>query len=330
MRNKKQLPYRRFTLFSIMAVLILISCQSTDHSNQQGENDVASIQNAAMKENIVQKTMPRDSSKFYFDYDLTSAIAEHKLSKKLTEISGLSLSSDGQYLLAVNDELGTVFFLDKNSGNIVQEKKFGKKGDYEGLTMVGDQIYALRSDGTIYEISNLNSDELETNIYETTLDKKHDVEGLAYDPSNHRLLLACKKNSFEGESTKDLKAIYVFDLDTKLLSETPVYLISRKEVVFGKEARMESWWPNALSKSFGPSGLTIDPKTGNIYLLSSPGKLLLVLNPSGEVIHIQKLDKKAFRKPEGICFGKDGTLFISSEGNAKKRVKGEVLAFQPI
>jgi uncharacterized protein YjiK len=271
-----------------------------------------------------------DPSKYYFAYDTENSDHDFRLARELTEISGISLSTDGQYLLAVNDEKGVVYFLDKNTGDIQRELSFGEPGDYEGVEAAGEKIYVLRSDGTIYEISMIDGRAPATRIYPTSLDDDHDVEGLAYDPARQRLLLACKKNTVDGRSSKDIKAVYAFDLNRMRLLETPVIRIDRKELTFGAEAVMEAWWPGALRKSFGPSGLAVEPDSGNLYLLSSPGKLLLVLNPAGQVISIQQLDKKTFRQPEGICFGQDGTLYISSEGNVKKRVKGEILAFQPL
>lgn len=271
-----------------------------------------------------------DPSKYYFAYDTENSDHDFRLAGELAEISGISFSADGQYLLAINDEKGVVFFLDKNTGHIQRELSFGEPGDYEGVEAVGEKIYVLRSDGTLYEISMIDGREPATRIYPTSLDGDHNVEGLAYDPARNRLLLACKKNTVDGRSSKNIKAIYAFDLNRMQILERPVLLIDRHELTFGAEAVMEAWWPGALRKSFGPSGLAVEPASGNLYLLSSPGKLLLVLNPSGQVLSIQKLDQKSFRQPEGICFGQDGTLYISSEGNVKKRIKGEILAFQPL
>lgn len=301
-------------LSTIFCLLFLLACQSGDHSTVSFAND----QDGSWPSGQL------DSTKFYFPYNF-KIVDIHQLSSDLIEISGLGLATDGESLIAVNDEEGKVFFLDKNNGEIIREIYFGQPGDYEGIEMVGDLIYVLRSDGAIFEIDERDGESRpEVQEYEILLDEDHNVEGFAYDAARHRLLLACKKNTVEGKASKEVKAIYAFDLSNKQISESPVFTINRKDVLFGKEAIIEDWWQEALNKSFGPSGLAVDPGSENIYLLSSPGKLVVVLNPSGEVIHIQKLDKKDFKQPEGICFGKDGTLYITSEGNAKKRIKGEL------
>lgn len=273
------------------------------------------------------------SAMYRFAYDFKKETAEFKLPKKLVEISGLSMSSDGRFLLAVNDEQGKIFFINKSTGEIVREVKFGKSGDYEGVEMVQDKIYALKSNGTIYELESFEEEEVSAKSYNTPLNTDNNLEGLAYDKSRHRLLLACKKYAGEEEileKNKYIRSVYAFDLKTKQLLKEPVYRVNRKKTLIAKNVKAASWWQEELADSFAPSGMAVHPKSGNIYLLSSPGKLLLVLNPAGEAIHLERLDKKQFRQPEGICFEKNGVLFISSEGNAKKGVNGEILRFNQL
>ncbi|MBK7408618.1 MAG: SdiA-regulated domain-containing protein [Saprospirales bacterium] len=67
--------------------------------------------------------------------------------------------------------------------------------------------------------------------------------------------------------------------------------------------------------AFAPSALAIHPLTGHLYLLSSVGKLLVVLDrETGAIIYVQKLKKSVHPQPEGICFDPDGTMYISNEG----------------
>jgi len=42
--------------------------------------------------------------------------------------------------------------------------------------------------------------------------------------------------------------------------------------------------------------------------------MLLIMNTAGEIQYLAKLNKKVHRQPEGITFGKDGTLYIANEG----------------
>ena len=68
---------------------------------------------------------------------------------------------------------------------------------------------------------------------------------------------------------------------------------------------------------FKPSGIAIHPMTGQIYMISSVGKLLVVLNKNRDLSAKYALDKDVFKQPEGICFSPDGDLYISNEGRGK-------------
>ena len=48
------------------------------------------------------------------------------------------------------------------------------------------------------------------------------------------------------------------------------------------------------------------------------------LDAKGNVQKVVKLDKSEYRQPEGLCFAKDGTMYMSSEG---KGGKGRIYRF---
>ena len=74
--------------------------------------------------------------------------------ESLKEISGLGITSDLQHLVAVNDEEGIVFLINKLEGKVVKEINFWNEGDYEGLEVVGNDAYVIKSSGTIYQVKN--------------------------------------------------------------------------------------------------------------------------------------------------------------------------------
>jgi uncharacterized protein YjiK len=90
----------------------------------------------------------------------------------------------------------------------------------------------------------------------------------------------------------------------------------------------EDYVTNPLTKGveFGPSGVAVHPILSNIYVISSINKVLLVLSAEGKILEMVKLDKNRFPQPEGICFDKDGTMYLSSE--AKDDPKGKLFAFK--
>ena len=60
---------------------------------------------------------------------------------------------------------------------IVRDLPFSDVGDFEGITRAGDRLYALRSDGKLFEIENFAGDDFHVNSYDTRLPVK-DSEGI--------------------------------------------------------------------------------------------------------------------------------------------------------
>ena len=307
--------------FLIPLMLFLWSCQSQNQGQDQDQqNEIVQDTISPAEAKTPNLTSMMDS----FPYNLTQPTATFKLAKKLTEISGLSISKDQQHILAVNDEKGIIFYLNPNSGDIEKEINFRKDGDYEGIEVVNDSVYVVKNTGTVHEIQLLGADTLKTTKFNTILNSDNDVEGLTYNPDKHQLLLACKRKAGKGVKFQGTRAIYAFDLATKQLIEEPLYVIDRKIISAylnrkgAAEKLIRILAPDQSDSAFGPSGIAIHPISKNIYLIASVGKLLLVLHPDGHILHIQKLDSGIFKQPEGICFTNDGTLFISTEGKGGK------------
>ena len=259
-----------------------------------------------------------------FHYDLTLPDAVMKMPSRLKEISGLGLSADGRYLIAVQDERGIIFFVEKTSGKLVKEISFQENGDYEGVEVVGTDVYVVKSTGTLYRIQHPGEERQSVDKYNFFLGHENDVEGLAYDSSRNRLLLACKGEAGDGKEFSFKRGIYAFDLATSMLDSVPAYLISLEDVqayldtsptVRKLEKLLDTFSPEESEFVFSPSGLAIHPLTGDFYLLSSVGKLLMVMSAEGEILHIEKLKKEVHAQPEGICFDADGTLYISNEAS---------------
>ena len=73
-----------------------------------------------------------------------------------------------------------------------------------------------------------------------------------------------------------------------------------------------------------PSGIEIHPLNQHIYIITSVGKLLIVLDKKGRLIDVAKLPKKLFKQAEGISFDTNGDLYISNEGVSGR---GNILKF---
>lgn len=253
---------------------------------------------------------------FPYQFDRPSAVFE--LDEVLEEISGLSISENDEYLLAVQDEDGILFYLDKTSGAIVKKTEFWKEGDYEGIEMVGRNIYVIKSSGTVYWIQNAFGPNQNTEKFNYDLNKDDDVEGLGYDKKNNLLLLACKAHP---DDRKDSRGIYGFSLKWKNLLQAPIYLLTlqaiqeylEKDPAINRLEKVKKFFDED-ELDFSPSALAVHPVNGDLYLLSSKGKMILVMNRNNEVVHIEKLQKEEHPQPEGMCFDRQGNLYIANEG----------------
>ena len=305
------------TFFLFLTVLLFLNnaCES-DSPKQSKEANRGIAQQGASK---------MDSLKINnVKHLLGKPLKTFTLAPQLKEISGISLSANQKYILAVNDEEGKIFYLDKNNGKIFKSIKFNKPGDYEGIEAIGKKIYVLKSNGTIYEVKHIESENQKTKTHKTFLNSSYDLEGLGYDASNNYLLLACKAKAGKGKRFKKKRAIYAFDLNVDTLLKNPIYLIDRQAILDSLQIKagyvdkvLEVFSPEQSSIAFAPSGVAVHPLTKEIYVLSSAGKLLVVLDPTGKISKLIPLDKKLFEQPEGICFDKAANLYISSEGKRR-------------
>lgn len=240
-------------------------------------------------------------------YDLANPDGRFRLAPRLREISGLTWLSSGR-LGAVQDEDGDIFELDPESGAIVREARFYGSGDYEGIAQVGDTVWVVESDGDLYPFDGRS----EADKIDTGLKRSNDVEGLAYDAAQNRLLLALKGDP--GNGLRRVRAIYAYDLATGERSDEPAFTLDRDRLDPG-------------GAPFKPSGLAFHPTSGELYVLSAVRRALVVLSPDGDLRAAVALPARLYPQPEGIAFAPDGTLFISSEGDG---IAGTLLRFLPL
>jgi len=244
--------------------------------------------------------------------------------KELDEISGISFVNDS-LLVAVQDEEGLLFFYDLTGEKVVKKYEFWKGKDYEDLVVVDEDVWIINSSGSLYELKNFNNGPSKPNVYKTVLKEENNIEGLALDKINNRLLLAVKDVSLDGDDKE--KDIYAFDLKTKTLNTDPVYSIKLNEVEsFFKGDKIEEFSKKILKAAgnanlnevFRTSALGFHPKTNELYVLSSLNNIIAVFNAEGSIQRILELDGKEFIQPEGLAFTSDGRLFISNEGKGKQ------------
>lgn len=237
--------------------------------------------------------------------DSYTIVKKWELPKILTEVSDISWIKD-DVIAAVQDEDGIVFLYNLKSSEIIKKIAFGGSGDYEGLAVDGNTIFVLRSDGKIFEIKNFDQENFEVKTYETPLTEEQDVEGLALDKENNRLLLAIKE---EEPGDKNYKGIYAFDLESKKLRDEPVLKIKFDDPIF-KEVK-----PDKKTETIKPSEIALRPSTGQLFVLDASIPMLVVYDMNGNSQEIYFFAKDEFAQPEGLTFDTSGKLYISNEGD---------------
>ncbi|MEY4541381.1 MAG: hypothetical protein RLZZ306_3138 [Bacteroidota bacterium] len=271
----------------ILCVTFFYACEPKKKA--QTENEVATIQNVNLP------------------YDFENPTEKYDLPDKLKEISGLSYYKKNQ-LVCVNDEQGKIFIYDLNEKQILDKIPFGKDGDYEGVEVVGDEVFVLKSNGKLkgFKIGEAFEREIDCSEPEVI-----EYEGLGYDPKSKYLLLVAKERK---KDVDDKKMIYAYDFDRKVLF---------KHIAIPEEQVKDE----ANGKNFKPSGIAVHPQTGQTFIIASSGKKLLILSEKGQKEALISLNPTIFEQPEGICFSPDGQLFISSEG---KKGEGYILRFSDV
>lgn len=225
------------------------------------------------------------------------------LPKELNEISGISWIGENR-IACVQDEDGMIFIYNLGTSKIENSISFGSSGDYEGITVVGENAYVLRSDGVIFEINNYKDKDLKVQKHETVLlqIKGMNIEGLSADPDNNRLLLAVKERKGNNES----KEIYAFDLNTKKTGNDPLFEIELSNSIF-KDVKGKT------KSKFSPGAIAIHPQTGEFYILDGTNPKILITKKDGSLNQLVMLQEKDFGNPEGLTFSPQGEMYISNE-----------------
>lgn len=237
-----------------------------------------------------------------------SEVFPDKLDLRLKEISGIVWDTAKNEFIAHNDEMGKIFYLDKDTKIIKKEFEFSKKkGDYEDIAMANGIIYVLKSDG---EITKIITDSLgKQYAFEAgkiNLTGSKDFESMYYDQDRKALIIICKNC---GSDDKKTVSAFAFYPDSTGFDDKPVFTIDVEKV--------SELSPRKTSR-FQPSAASINPKTGQLFILSSASNQLVIADLNGEVQSVFMLARKLFPQPEGITFKSSGDLYISNEAVSSK------------
>lgn len=237
----------------------------------------------------------------------------------LQELSGIAFPEESsRHIFANEDENGIVYFFVPGDKKY-QQIKFGKKGDYEDITISNGFFIVLESNGSVYTFP--YTDLLQQNATSVKLGKniipKAEYESLAATPIDSLLYVLCKKCAVDHKSNGVTGYILILSKGGD---------ISRKGEFRINEQQIDHF--SSLSgKKFRPSAMTKNKKTNQWYILSSINKMLVVTDDKWEVVGAYPLDPAIFNQPEAITFDDAGNLYIGNEAGDKNG-KATLLKFK--
>jgi len=242
------------------------------------------------------------------NYDLINPV-KMVLPVTLDEISGLTIGENGN-IWAIQDEASVVYELKWPDNDIIRRSKFAKNMDVEDILYTEKGLFALKSNGDIYEISGIFTDRASSKKHDFPFKGKRDLEALGYFDED-KLLLYCKDCKLDGD--KNVASGFFFDLNSKQFSEAKGFKLTEKKM--RKLLQEEDHYKLTVK----PSAMAFHPIEKKLYVLSSVGKWILIMDRFGDIENIYRLNPRLFKQAEGICFNQAGDMFISNEaqdGNA--------------
>ncbi len=223
----------------------------------------------------------------------------------LREISGICfMKGNDEILFAIEDETGRLYQYHLVDGKL-SKAKFGKKGDYEDVTILNNQaVSVLSSEGSIFifttsEAGNEKIDSLKE--YKNIL-PAGEYEGLFAADST---LYALCKDCPQDKPSKEVSVFSLIQSAGKGLSVTSSFQVDVSEIQLDKVKEKIKFHPSAIAKS------TV---TNDWYILSSANKMLLQLDEKWKLKAFFQLQPSVFNQPEGLAFNSKGDLYISNEG----------------
>jgi uncharacterized protein YjiK len=241
----------------------------------------------------------------------------YEMPEVLKEISGIAVKGNDT-LYCVQDELGAVFQYDIHKEEITGMFRFSDVGDFEDLAIRDDEIYVLRSDGTLFRFNYRNfSGKTEQIVVPVPC---LDMEGLGYDAAKNLFYIACKDHLI-GEKSKDRA---IFTITSENMSEPQLALTIKQDEIdlFSKKGAAIK----TVETQINPSAIAIHPLTGEIFVLSASDRLVAIYD-DGKLTNMIMLPSGLYYKPEGITFTPNGDLYLSSEGIKKSNVNGRIYFF---
>jgi uncharacterized protein YjiK len=207
-------------------------------------------------------------------------------------------------LLAITDERAIVYELDYRAGGIIKSFALGDpvvRADFEGIAVLDDIIWLLTSDGGLLAAKEgPDGASVRYKRFETGHGKYCELEGLAQDRTARTLMLACK----EGKSKKKNLMIFEWSVSAGAIEHLRDVAVPERAITRAID-----------KKRVNPSGIAVDPRSGERVLVAARQDALVRLTADGDLLQAIILEKKGRHKQaEGIEITQDGRMLIADEG----------------
>jgi hypothetical protein len=225
----------------------------------------------------------------------------YKLPPFLDEISGIAYNAKDNSVLAINDEVGWLFKIHLKDDPDIQKWQYTKGADFEDLVRIDSVFYVLVSTGNIIRFQYFTPDSVQVKEFEFPIEGKNEFEILYHDKTKKQLILLCK--DCQADDKNSLSA-YAFNLESNTYAPAPTFVMDIRKI----EDLMDE-----KKLRFKPSAATVHPLTGELYIISSINKVLVVSDLNGVPKAVYKINPKIYKQPEGMAFTPRGDLLISNE-----------------
>ena len=261
-------------------------------------------------------TQPQIAQQMPYDFEHPLKLI---LDDQLMEISGIAFYPKDTSVFAISDETVYLYKINFKNNFVVQKWQFDKKQDFEDVVFLDSTFYVMESSGNIHTVNfSKKGDTIYTrkNVFPAKKKSKNEFESMYYDSVRKALILLCKDCeedkkgtlsawSFDPGNGKYMANAYQIDVD-KIAAET------------GKK-----------KMKFKPSAATINPVTGDLWIVSAINQLIVITDRNGVLKNVFQVNGGIFTQPEGITFSPWGDLLISNEAGDKYSVP-TLFIFKPI
>ncbi|WP_200978732.1 SdiA-regulated domain-containing protein [Echinicola sp. 20G] len=231
------------------------------------------------------------------------------LPERLDELSGMTLAPNGHFWL-IEDESSVIYEIAWPNNKIIRMSKFAKNMDVEDVLWTGNRLFALKSNGDLYEVIDVFDQDVSSIKHDFPYEGKRDLESVGHF-DEEKLILFCKECKLDDD--KNVSSAFWFNIKEGKYSEAKDFKLTEKKM---RRLLQEQ---DEYKLTIKPSATALHPISGKLYVLSSVGKWLLIMDKFGDMESLYRLDPKIFKQAEGITFDDTGNMFISNEadgGNA--------------